>query len=102
MTPAVPRQREQLGHASRGVRHGSSFMGPISSLSIPLPVFLGPRVTPVQERRLGVVRYLRGVWLGVSGVPRGTAFGVERVPSTGILIDCCKFWERCPNWAKIG
>ena len=43
-TPAVCRPVAQLGLALHGVRHGSSFMGPLSSLSIPLPVFLGPMV----------------------------------------------------------
>ena len=51
--PAGCRQRAQLGLAFTRRAHGSSFMGPLSSLSIPLPVFLGPMVTYVQERRLG-------------------------------------------------
>ncbi len=53
VTPAGCRPAAQLGLASHGVQHGSSFMGPLSSLSIPLLLFLGSKVTSVQERGLG-------------------------------------------------
>ena len=33
---------------------------------------------------------------------RGTARGRKSVPYLGIPRDCCKFWGRCPIWAKIG
>jgi hypothetical protein len=28
--------------------------------------------------------------------------GPHQALDVGILIDCCKFWERCPKWADLG
>ena len=93
----------QLCMARRGVRHGSSFMGPIIfAFYSPTRIF-GSHGYPRAGKEVRGGQVLKGC-LGppVRSPARGTAFGVERVPSTGILIDCCKFWGRCPKWAKIG
>jgi hypothetical protein len=109
VTPAGCRQRAKLGLASHGVQHGSSFMGPLSSLSIPLPVFLGPMVTSAYPRAgkgVRVVRYLRGVWVLLSGVPHAASptgpLGPHQALDVGISMDLLQVLGEVPEMGRFG